>query len=124
MKPFNLDEYLKNPSKKVVTRDCKEVRIICTDRLDEDYPIIALVKVLTNVEWCESFTADGRNSKVRKESDFDLFFAPEKKEGWINIWDGDDGTRCVGAEIFESFEDAKNRDIIDRIAKIKIEWEE
>ena len=124
MKAFNLEEYLKNPSKKVVTRDGRKVRIICTDRLDEDYPIIALVKVLTDVERCENFTTDGRSSKVRKESDFDLFFAPEKKEGWINIWDCDDGTRCVGAEIFDSYEDAKNRDIIDRIATIKIEWEE
>lgn len=32
MKPFSLKEYLKNPNKKVVTRDREEVRIICTDR--------------------------------------------------------------------------------------------
>ena len=31
MKQFNLDEYLANPSKKVVTSDGESVRIICTD---------------------------------------------------------------------------------------------
>ena len=43
MKPFNLEEYLKNPSKKVVTRDGKDARIICTDRRDLNFPIVALV---------------------------------------------------------------------------------
>ena len=31
MKQFSLEEYLANPSKKVVTRDGRNVRIICTD---------------------------------------------------------------------------------------------
>lgn len=35
MKQFNLKEYLKDPNKKVVTRDGKNVRIICTDRQEE-----------------------------------------------------------------------------------------
>ena len=40
MKPFNLDEYLKNPSRKVVTRDAVNARIICTDARGV-YPVIA-----------------------------------------------------------------------------------
>ena len=32
MKQFNLKEYLKDPNKKGVTRDGRNVRIICTDR--------------------------------------------------------------------------------------------
>ena len=32
MKQFNLEEYLKNPSKNVVTRMGRKVRVICTDR--------------------------------------------------------------------------------------------
>ena len=31
MKPFNLEEYLANPSRKVVMRNGTPVRIICTD---------------------------------------------------------------------------------------------
>ena len=32
MEPFNLEEYLKDSSRKVVTRDGRNVRIICTDK--------------------------------------------------------------------------------------------
>lgn len=42
MKQFNLQEYLKNPSRKVITRGGKNARIICTDAISEN-PIIALV---------------------------------------------------------------------------------
>ena len=31
MKQFNLDEYLKNPNRKVITRDGHDVRIVLTD---------------------------------------------------------------------------------------------
>ena len=44
MKQFSLEEYLKNPSKRVVTRDGRNVRIICTDREDLNFPIITLIK--------------------------------------------------------------------------------
>lgn len=33
MKQFNLDEYLKNPQKKVITREGLSVRIICTNKI-------------------------------------------------------------------------------------------
>ena len=42
MKQFNLDEYLQNPSRKVVTRDGRKVRIVCTDKKGA-CPIVALV---------------------------------------------------------------------------------
>ena len=42
MKQFSLEEYLKNPDRKVVTRNGLPVRIICTDRKDK-WPIVALV---------------------------------------------------------------------------------
>ena len=32
MKQFSLEEYLEHPDRKVVTRDGRSVRIICTDR--------------------------------------------------------------------------------------------
>ena len=44
MKPFSLDEYLKNPSKKVVTKEGKTVkRILCTDARG-NYPVVALIE--------------------------------------------------------------------------------
>ena len=43
MKQFNLQEYLANPSRQVVTRDGRPVRIICTDSDAEGGPIVAIV---------------------------------------------------------------------------------
>ena len=43
MKQFNLDEFKKNPNRKVVTRSGLPVRVICTDKMGE-YPVVALVK--------------------------------------------------------------------------------
>ena len=49
MKEFSLEEYLKNPNRKIVTRDWRNVRIICTDRQGEGRPILALCFVFLSV---------------------------------------------------------------------------
>ena len=41
MKPFNLKEYLVNPLRKIVTRDGRPVRILCTD-VKGHCPVLAL----------------------------------------------------------------------------------
>ena len=125
MKPFSLEEYLKNPSRRVVTRDGQEVRILCTDMKSDSclFPIVALNKDEEGIEYLKYYTKEGKYY-IDRNCSFDLFFAPKKKEGWINIWSCDDGIRFVGAEVFDSYKDAKNRDIIGRIATVKIEWEE
>lgn len=46
MRQFNLQEFIDNPSRKVVTRDGRKVRIICTDRKDLDFPIM-IIKVIS-----------------------------------------------------------------------------
>lgn len=40
MKEFSLEEHLKNPEKKIVTRNGRKARIICTDRDSFDGDII------------------------------------------------------------------------------------
>lgn len=122
MKQFNLDEYLKNPERKIVTYDGKDVRIVCVNRLDKDYPIVALVR-WKNGESIESYTKNGKyiNNKIYNH---DLFFASVKKEGWINIYYGKDRHNTfVCNRIFATKEEAQRwgRDII---ATLKIEWEE
>ena len=77
MKEFNLDEYLKNPSQKVVTRDGREVRIICTD-YKGILPIIALI-ARGEKEDINSFYENGRDNNTYL-SNLDLFFATENKE--------------------------------------------
>lgn len=86
MKQFNLEEYLKNPDREVVTRDGHKVRIICTDRKNHDSsPIIALVETDEDNEKVRSYKIDGKWSIDGLVNSFDLFFAPTKHEGWINL---------------------------------------
>ena len=127
MRPFNLEEYLKNPSKKMVTRSGYNARIICTDRKDADYPIIALVSMESiEKESTLDYTKEGR-FYVNGLSESDLFFVAERREGWINIYKGADGNSYVGdSYIFKSEEDAEKEGMTDKtyIGTTKIEWEE
>lgn len=118
MKQFNLEEYLKDPSKKVVTRDGKKVKIHCTN-YESRQPIIA---ELEYHNFSSSFTKDGRYYNDDKNSRYDLFFAPEKHEGWVNVWELEDHQRC-SSFIYSSEEEAKMHGK-GSLATIKIEWEE
>ena len=126
MKEFNLEEYLKNPSQKVVTRDGRAVRIICTDAKGDE-PIIALVyNNIREEENVYTYNRDGYFYNNNNDSCLDLFFAPIKREGWINVYKFEDDKRTIGC-LFKSEEEA-NLHKYDRasvyIKTIKIEWEE
>ena len=126
MKQFSLEEYLKNPSRKIVTRDGRNVRILCTDREDLDFPIITLIKKkLGGGEVIYAHTKDGLYCNTCSTI-HDLFFAPEKHEGWINIYRNEDEDYYKGMVIFSSKEDAieKGRRFSDYITTTKIEWED
>ena len=78
MEKFNLEEYLKNPARRVVTRKGRNVRIVCTDMKYKVYPILALEEIPDdNSEYVYAFTKDG-NYEIGDLSIHDLFFAPEK----------------------------------------------
>ena len=127
MKQFNLEEYLKNPDREVVTRGGYKVRIICTDRKNHDsYPIVALVETDEDDERVRSFKIDGKWSVDGLENHLDLFFAPTKHEGWVNVFEDTCGNRGVGSRIFNSKEDAEKeaKNFGSYLATIKIEWEE
>ena len=119
MKAFDLEEYLKNPSRKVVTREGKTVkRILCTDARGS-YPVVALIEE-SYYDNALSYTEDGK--LYNGESNlYDLFFAPEKHEGWVNIYRCLDDMMC--GSVFATEEDAKCN-AKTAIATIKIEWEE
>ena len=44
MKPFSLEEYLKNPNRKILTRDGRNVKIICTNFLSNKNVIAEIEK--------------------------------------------------------------------------------
>lgn len=116
MKQFSIEEYLAKPSRGIVTRDGKSVRIICTDFNNPIYPVIGEIK---GAKWPTSFTESGRQDAVG-ESPTDLFFASQKHEGWVNIYAGP----ITGVVIYKSEEGAKGCANKEVIATIKIEWEE
>lgn len=123
MKQFNLEEYLANPSKKVITRDGRKARIICTDAKN-DYPIVALIETPNGKERLScGYKKDGTYIEGEKLS-CDLFFAPIKKEGWVNMYKTRSGATQIG-QIYSSKEEAEmGRKDANYISTAKIEWEE
>lgn len=128
MKQFNLEEYLANPSRKMVTRDGRKVkRVLCTD-VKNMYSIAVVTEVYedNNAEQLIVLTKDGEYLPGTAHKD-DLFFGPEKHEGWMNIYRNSEGGRYVmDCPIFESKEEAEKtgKRYIDYMATVKIEWEE
>ena len=123
MKPFNLEEYLKNPTRKVITGSGKSVRIICTNMLDSTTPIVALIYKGAE-EVIQLYTKEGRITSKYPCFEHDLFFAPVKKEGWINLFKVN-STMTTG-EIYNTEEEAKSAiaKSLVYISTVKIEWEE
>ena len=122
MKQFNLNEYLKDPSKKVITRDGRAVKIHCTN-FNSVQPIIAEIE---GHNFSQSFTRDGKYCIDDRNLPYDLFFASEKKEGWLNIYHSESGFYLRGNPY-------KSKKEADEVAKanyktfcttVKIEWEE
>lgn len=124
MEQFSIEKYLKNPDREVVTRDGRKVRIICTDRKG-DTPIIALVhNANEGQEYGYAFYPDGKYF-IDEDDEFDLFFAPEKHEGWMNLYKKGIGL-VIGDLVYNSEEEAKKIAAGDEdyITTIKVEWEE
>lgn len=122
MKPFDIE--LAKAGHPVWTRDGKPVRIICYDRKHTEYPIVALVDN-GEFEMNIVYTADGKFHNNPKKSEYDLFMATVKREGWVNLYKEDGVTRTHGSHIYPSKESALNaRSPINYITTVKIEWEE
>ena len=125
MKEFSLEEYLKNPERKVVTRDGRKVRILCTDRKGLDVkPIVALITLPNCDEIVKCFWSDGIDTAGSEDKN-DLFFAPTKHEGWMNLYKK--GFGLVIGDLVRDSEEASKKIAAgdeDYITTIKIEWEE
>ena len=121
LKPFNLEEYLANPSRKVVTRCGLAVtRFLCTDR-KHTKPIVACIEDGCTEVIC-FYAKDGKVTS-NMSTDFDLFFATEKHEGWVNVYKSESDW-SLGASIWQTEEEAKKWvGAADYATTIKIEWE-
>lgn len=122
MKPFSLDEHIKNPTKRVITRDGRSARIICADFNNKNYPVIVEVE---GMEGPVSVTREGRHMSSSIDNNLDIFFDSKKHEGWMNVYkfsmpSGD----YKGSFIWPTEEEAKSAADSDPVATVKIEWEE
>lgn len=129
MEQFSLSEYLKNPTRPIVTREGNSVRIICTDRDHEDKPIVALVRDEEG-EAVRTFHENGECFWMDESPDpCDLFFAPEtktKKVGWMNVckYGDDKHFSLVGGVIHPTREQALTECPDYVVDTIQIKWEE
>lgn len=127
MEQFSLEKYLKNPNRKIITRrGGLSVRIICMDRKDYNYPIIALVRGYSS-ENVYSYTKEGL-CLSDTEGPNDLFFESEpktKKVGWINLYKDTNGNTVIG-DLYETEEEAlvNKTTGLTWLGASKIEWEE
>lgn len=102
--------------------DGKEARIICFDKKDER-PIIALVQS-NKREDAYYYSNDGVNLINGTLSENDLMMLPEKKEGWVNIYQECNGIR-VERFVYKTEKEAfDNAEPDNYIATAKIQWEE
>ena len=123
MKQFNVEEYLKNHRRDIVTRDGRKARILCCDLKNDPYTVVAAV-MQGKVEMSLTYTKQGKAS-LGRDSQVDLFFAPKKHERWANVYQNSRGDVYFG-QVHFSEEEAK--DVIapldTYIKTIKVEWEE
>lgn len=133
LKPFNLEAA--KAGKPVCTRDGRKARIICFDAKRKDGKnIMALIpsKEYPGFEDLVAYPNNG-NYHGGHENDGDLMMLPEKKEGWVNIYNRNrprtSSENCyimTGVSVFETKEGAisyidKDKEYIDTV---KIEWGE
>ena len=126
MEQFSLEKYLANPSRKVVTKDGHPVRILCTDRKSYNVEIVGLIMNDNGMESIFTWTQQGKEY-INSDTSNDLFFAPEKHEGWVNIFKSSNDIAFLGHSlIFKSKEDAEKngKDCKCYSATVKVEWEE
>lgn len=119
LKPFSLEAA--KLGKPVCTRDGRKARIICFDLKNGEYPIVAAIGNDSS-ETLLNYTINGEIVKGNYKSGKDLMMLPEKKEGWVNVYNLDN-IYSTG-RVYFSKEEAEKRKDINCVATIKIEWEE
>lgn len=118
--------------KKVMTRDGRNVRIVCFDCKDPVKPIVALVEKTVVYEFPErhekieedivKYSPQGKAGDMHN----DLVMASEKYVGWVNIYyDNATAKAEMYHEIYATEEIARHQgQFYDWIATVKVEWEE
>lgn len=120
LKPFDLEAA--KAGKPVCTRDGRRARIICWDKKG-NYPIVALIQDNENSEHIEYYTENGIFSNGGNEKNRDLMMLPQKKEGWVNVYNSL-GVITFSHNPFDTKEEAMKDKGKYYVDTVKIEWEE
>ena len=92
----------------------------------QDYPVIGLLSLDDKSETTVYYKKNGR-WLADNQDEWDLFFAPIKREGWINVYKGviENHLPYVGQKVYKSKEEAIRNKCGDYyFTTLKIEWEE
>ena len=130
MKEFDLKAA--KAGKKVMTRDGRNVRIVCFDCKDPVKPIVALVENTVVYEFPErhekieedvvKYSPQGNAGDMHN----DLVMASERKTGWVNIYKEPGGEHsAIG--VYRTDQEAADDGFKGNeypVATVKIEWEE
>lgn len=131
MEQFNLEDYLENPTREVVTGFGDYVRIVCTDKIDDNgYCIVGLVLTAYGDEVVQEYNANGV-SKSYDTEDNNLFFGTKKKSGWCFLIKYTDGSMRL-SRIFKTEAEAETQtdkyysdpDIAGFLGPVYNPWEE
>ncbi|WP_419556454.1 hypothetical protein [Phocaeicola sp.] len=120
LRPFDLEAA--KAGKPVCTRDGRRARIICWDKKG-NYPIVALIQDNENSEHIEYYTENGIFSNGGNEKNRDLMMLPQKKEGWVNVYNSL-GVITFSHNPFDTKEEAMKDKGKYYVDTVKIEWEE
>ena len=120
LRPFDLEAA--KAGKPVCTRDGRRARIICWDKKG-NYPIVALIQDNENSEHIEYYTENGIFSNGGNEKNRDLMMLPQKKEGWVNVYNSL-GVITFSHNPFDTKEEAMKDKGKYYVDTVRIEWEE
>lgn len=128
LKPFDLEAA--KAGKPVCTRDGRKARIICFDYKGDSnaYPILALISTINSrgvpSEIIAKYTEDGRYVKYNNvEYNEDLMMLPQKKEGWVNVYNSL-GVITFSHNPYDTKEEAMKDKGKYYVDTVKIEWGE
>lgn len=116
MKKFDLEKA--KAGDKVVTRDGREVRIVCFDRAGK-HPMIALVKNDDGAEGLVTFSLDGNCCFDGEETPLDLFMAPKvvKHQAHLVLYP------CGAIEVYDEADKAIRVTNVHGAEYRLVEWE-
>lgn len=120
--PFTLEEY-KSGKYKVVTRNGRSARIICTDFNNGRQSIVALISLRNGEESCTIFNTGGKYWNNREISDCDLFLEETVfKDGDIVAFGGMSGMYAIG--IFQKLVETWHKDYVVYTCDNKLRYNE